>query len=99
MASLPPMSGGRDQRTLADLGIAALQVLDLTAIDLVEIGLEPGNRRLLDELVGILIDRLDAGLWQIALRAAADLGHEHRMAVVDGADDGLETVFLAIAAL
>src|SRR5208337_4911312 len=46
-----------------------------------------------------LIDRLDTSLNQIALRTAADLGHEHRMTIIDGADNRLETVFLAIAAL
>ena len=84
---------------LTDVGVAARRHADLAALDLVEIVLEVGDRRLLDELEGVLIDRIDAGLEQIVLRAAADLGDEHRRAVVDRADDRLEAVFLAIAAL
>ena len=44
----------------------------LAAVDLVEIGLEPGDRRLLDEFVGVLIDRLDAGLDQTGQRIFAE---------------------------
>ena len=92
-------SGRRDQRALADLRVAALDVHDLAAVDFVQIVLEPGDRRFLDELVRELIDRLDTRLDQVGLRAAADLGDEHRMAVVDGADDRLQAFFLAEAAL
>src|SRR5262249_36374321 len=55
-------SGSRDQRALPDRGVAAFDMRNLAAVDLVEIGLEPGNRRFLDELVRVLIDRFDAGL-------------------------------------
>ena len=47
---------------------------------------------------GKLVHGLDPGLGQVRLRTAADLGHEHRMAVIDRADDGLQTVLLAITA-
>src|SRR3974390_1420560 len=76
---------GRDQRALANFRIAALHVLDLAAIDLVQIALEPADRRFLDELVGELVDRLDARLDQVALRANTDLGHEYGVAIVDSA--------------
>src|SRR6266568_6976950 len=92
-------SGCRDQRALADFGIAAFDVLDLAALDLVEVGLEPGDRRFLDELVGELIDRLDARLLQVGLRATAYFGHEYRVTIVDGPDHGLEVLFIAEPAL
>src|SRR5208282_98747 len=92
-------SSRRDQRALTNFRIATLDVRDFATVDLVQIRLEPDDRRLLDELVRELVDRLDPRLEQIALRASADLRHEHRVAVVDGADDGLEAFFLAVAAL
>ena len=65
-------------------------MLKLSAVDLVEIGFEPGDRRLLDELMGELVDRLDSCFLQIRLGTAANLGHKHRVAVVDGANDRLQ---------
>ena len=68
--------------------VAARRVRDFAALDFLEVVLEVGDRRLLDELVGVAVDRLDAGFEQLLLRAAADLGDEYRGAVVDGADHG-----------
>jgi len=90
---------GRHVRTLADVGVTARGVLDLAALHLAQIVLEPGDRRLLDELVRVLLDRLDASLGQLAARTAADLGDKYRMAVVDGADNGRQRILLAVAAL
>src|SRR5208337_4822263 len=74
-------------------------VHDLTALHLVEVRLEPGDRRLLDELVRKLVNRLDARLQKVVLRAAADLRDEHSVTIVDRADDRVERVVLAVAAL
>src|SRR5579883_3556915 len=99
ISCLLEISGCRNQRALADRGVATFDMLNLAAVDLIEIRLEPGDCRFLDELVSVLIDRLDAGPHKVALRAATDLGHENGVAVVDGADDGRKAVLLAIAAL
>ena len=85
-----PFLRGLDQRALADFRIAARLMDDLAALDLFEIGLEPGDRLFLDEFMRIFIDRIDAGLLQIALRTAADFRHENRMAIVDRADHRLQ---------
>src|ERR1035438_4679527 len=103
--SFPPIAENEnsvsrgDERALTDVGVAARLMSNLSALDLVEIILEPGDRRFLDEFARVLIDRIDAGRFQLRFRAAADLGDEHRLAVVDGPDDRGEAVFLAIAAL
>jgi hypothetical protein len=60
---------------------------------------KPGQRGLLDELVRVLVHRLDAGGLQFVARAGADLGHQHRVAVVDGIDDRRQLLVFAIAAL
>src|SRR5262249_22366951 len=106
LGSLPRRSGRSRSHFLrqnlaagADFGVAARNVHDLAGLDLVEILLEPGDRRLLDELVRELVNRLDARLQQVVLRTAADLRHKHRVAVVDRADDRVERVVLPVAAL
>src|SRR6516165_340494 len=88
-----------DEGALANLRIAARLMLDFTRGDFLEIGLEPGECRFLNEFMCVFIDRGDAGSSEIRLRAAADFGDEHGVAIIDGANDGGERVLLAIAAL
>src|SRR5205085_4514191 len=70
---LNPSSGGGNQRIAEGRWIDPLNVLDLPLIDFIEIEFEPGDRRAINELAGVLIDRFDSGLDQFGLRAAADL--------------------------
>ena len=88
-----------DIGALTNGSVTARGMRDFAGAYLREVIAEIGDRRLLDELEGVLVDRLDAGLLQGVARAAADLGDEHGVAVVDGADDGREAVLLAVAAL
>jgi hypothetical protein len=45
------------------------------------------------------VHRLDAGGRQFVARAGTDLGHQHGVAVVDGAHDGGQLFVFAVAAL
>src|ERR1035438_2487991 len=89
----------RDERSLAEIGIATYHVFDLTGLDFVQILFEPGNRRLLDELERVLVYRLDAGFPQRVFRASPNLGHEYRVAIVDGVNDRVEAVLFSKATL
>jgi hypothetical protein len=85
--------------TLPHRGVAALDVPDLTAFDFMEIAPEPADRRFLDGIVRVLIDRLDPSIDRNVSWAATNLGHKYSMAVVDGADDARKPILLAISAL
>src|SRR6516165_4435705 len=85
--------------TRTDFRVTLFDMDDRTSLHAFEVALEVGDRGLLDKLVRELIDSLDTSREEILLRAATDLRDEDRMAVLDSADDGLESIFLTIAAL
>src|SRR6266536_1233853 len=96
---LPMDAGSGQQSTLTDRRIAPLHMLNFTGFHLLHVLLEVDDGGLLDERQSILVHRFNAGLLQRVLGAAADLGDEDRMTVVDGANDGVQAVFFSEAAL
>src|SRR5207247_2517750 len=91
--------GGAGVGALADLRVAARLVRDRAAGDAAAVVGEPGQCGLLDELVRVLVDRLDARGLQLVARAGTDLRDQHGMAVVDRVDDRRQGLVLAVAAL